>query len=150
MGFSGSLYNAEILPVFLRVMTVTPSMMFLFLPGRAISFVTKNFFSKANGNRGSAPNVAVVIVDGWPTDKVEEASRFARESGINIFFITVEGATENEKQYVVEPNFSHKVCNCPRNPPSVRICCALQSCDCHRGCSPTFKEVLSSLLGRRA
>ncbi|VFV46608.1 low quality protein: vitrin-like [Lynx pardinus] len=76
--------------------------------GRAISFVTKNFFSKANGNRGSAPNVAVVIVDGWPTDKVEEASRFARESGINIFFITIEGATENEKQYVVEPNFSHK------------------------------------------
>ncbi|XP_045740365.1 vitrin isoform X2 [Mirounga angustirostris] len=76
--------------------------------GRAISYVTKNFFSKANGNRGSAPNVAVVIVDGWPTDKVEEASRFARESGINIFFITVEGATENEKQYMAEPNFSNK------------------------------------------
>ncbi|XP_032737763.1 vitrin isoform X1 [Lontra canadensis] len=76
--------------------------------GRAISYVTKNFFSKANGNRGAAPNVAVVIVDGWPTDKVEEASRFARESGINIFFITVEGATENEKQYVTEPNFSNK------------------------------------------
>ncbi|XP_034856798.1 vitrin isoform X2 [Mirounga leonina] len=76
--------------------------------GRAISYMTKNFFSKANGNRGSAPNVAVVIVDGWPTDKVEEASRFARESGINIFFITVEGATENEKQYMAEPNFSNK------------------------------------------
>uniref|UniRef100_A0A8C7BS30 Vitrin n=1 Tax=Neovison vison TaxID=452646 RepID=A0A8C7BS30_NEOVI len=76
--------------------------------GRAISYMTKNFFSKANGNRGAAPNVAVVIVDGWPTDKVEEASRFARESGINIFFITVEGATENEKQYVTEPNFSNK------------------------------------------
>uniref|UniRef100_G1MGG8 Vitrin n=1 Tax=Ailuropoda melanoleuca TaxID=9646 RepID=G1MGG8_AILME len=76
--------------------------------GRAISYVTKNFFSKANGNRGGAPNVAVVIVDGWPTDKVEEASRLARESGINIFFITVEGATENEKQYVTEPNFSNK------------------------------------------
>uniref|UniRef100_A0A8C0LIW2 Vitrin n=1 Tax=Canis lupus dingo TaxID=286419 RepID=A0A8C0LIW2_CANLU len=76
--------------------------------GRAISYVTKNFFSKANGNRGGAPNVAVVIVDGWPTDKVEEASRFARESGINIFFITIEGATENEKQYVTEPNFSNK------------------------------------------
>ncbi|XP_066122992.1 vitrin isoform X1 [Saccopteryx bilineata] len=76
--------------------------------GRAISFVTKNFFSKANGNRGGAPNVAVVIVDGWPTDKVEEASRLARESGINIFFITVEGAVENEKQYVMEPNFANK------------------------------------------
>ncbi|XP_054423811.1 vitrin [Pteronotus mesoamericanus] len=76
--------------------------------GRAISFVTKNFFSKANGNRGSAPNVAVVMVDGWPTDKVEEASRLARESGINIFFITIEGAIENEKQYVPEPNFANK------------------------------------------
>ncbi|ERE68565.1 vitrin [Cricetulus griseus] len=76
---------------------------------RAISFVTKNFFSKANGNRGGAPNVAVVMVDGWPTDKVEEVSRVARESGINVFFITVEGAAESEKQYVVEPNFSSKV-----------------------------------------
>nr|XP_058934642.1 vitrin [Kogia breviceps] len=76
--------------------------------GRAISFVTQNFFSKSNGNRGSAPNVAVVMVDGWPTDKVEEASRFARESGINIFFITMEGASENEKQYVLEPNFANK------------------------------------------
>ncbi|KAI4577113.1 hypothetical protein MJT46_002948 [Ovis ammon polii x Ovis aries] len=76
--------------------------------GRAISFVTKNFFSKFNGNRGGAPNVAVVMVDGWPTDKVEEASRFARESGINIFFITIEGASENEKQYVLEPNFANK------------------------------------------
>ncbi|XP_027628794.1 vitrin isoform X3 [Tupaia chinensis] len=76
--------------------------------GRAISFVTKNFFSKANGNRGGAPNVAVVMVDGWPTDKVEEASRLARESGINIFFITIEGAVENEKQYVMEPNFANK------------------------------------------
>ncbi|KAF6107037.1 vitrin [Phyllostomus discolor] len=76
--------------------------------GRAISFVTKSFFSKANGNRGGAPNVAVVMVDGWPTDKVEEASRLARESGINIFFITIEGAVENEKQYVTEPNFANK------------------------------------------
>ncbi|XP_076961302.1 vitrin [Callospermophilus lateralis] len=76
--------------------------------GRAISFVTKTFFSKANGNRGGAPNVAVVMVDGWPTDKVEEASRLARESGINIFFITVEAAAENEKQYVMEPNFANK------------------------------------------
>ncbi|XP_005390916.1 PREDICTED: vitrin [Chinchilla lanigera] len=76
--------------------------------GGAISFVTKNFFSKANGNRSGAPNVAVVVLDGWPTDKVEEASRLARESGINIFFITIEAAIENEKQYVVEPNFANK------------------------------------------
>lgn len=53
--------------------------------------------------------MAVVMVDGWPTDKVEEASRFARESGVNIFFITIEGASENEKQYMLEPNFANKV-----------------------------------------
>ncbi|XP_006882418.1 PREDICTED: vitrin [Elephantulus edwardii] len=76
--------------------------------GRALSFVVKNFFSKASGNRHGVPNVAVVIVDGWPTDKVEEAARFARESGINVFFITIEGAVENEKQYVIEPNFANK------------------------------------------
>ncbi|XP_033000342.1 vitrin isoform X1 [Lacerta agilis] len=76
--------------------------------GRALSFVNKNFFEDANGNRGSAPNVAIVMVDGWPTDKVEEASRLARESGINIFFVTIEGPDENEKQNVVETNFVDK------------------------------------------
>ncbi|XP_019405277.1 PREDICTED: vitrin isoform X4 [Crocodylus porosus] len=76
--------------------------------GRALSFVNKNFFSDANGNRGGAPNVAIVMVDGWPTDKVEEASRLARESGINIFFVTIEAADENEKQNVIEPNFVDK------------------------------------------
>lgn len=77
--------------------------------GKALAYVNKHFFSDANGNRGSAPNVAVVLVDGWPTDKVEEASRLARESGINIFFVTVEGADESEKQSVLEANFVDKV-----------------------------------------
>ncbi|KAM9017911.1 LOW QUALITY PROTEIN: vitrin [Ara ararauna] len=76
--------------------------------GKALSFVNKNFFLDANGNRGGAPNVVVVVVDGWPTDQVEEASRLARESGINIFFVTVEAATEIEKQSVIEPDFVDK------------------------------------------
>ncbi|XP_069090993.1 vitrin isoform X2 [Pleurodeles waltl] len=76
--------------------------------GQALSYVNKNFFSDANGNRGGAPNVALVLVDGWPTDKVEVASRLARESGINIFFVTIEGADEHEKPHVVEPNFVDK------------------------------------------
>ncbi|KAM8809824.1 vitrin [Eudromia elegans] len=76
--------------------------------GRALSFVNKNFFSDANGNRGGAPNVAIVMVDGWPTDKVEEASRLARESGINIFFVTIEEAAESEKHNVIEPDFVDK------------------------------------------
>ncbi|KAG8123480.1 hypothetical protein E2320_018798 [Naja naja] len=76
--------------------------------GKALSFVNKNYFEDAHGNRGSAPNVAVVLVDGWPTDKVEEASRLARESGINIFFVTIEGPDENEKKNVIETNFVDK------------------------------------------
>ncbi|XP_063048390.1 vitrin isoform X2 [Engraulis encrasicolus] len=76
--------------------------------GKALSYINKHYFSDANGNRGGAPNVAVVLVDGWPTDKVEEASRLARESGINIFFVTIEGPDENEKENVVEPNFVDK------------------------------------------
>ncbi|NWU17961.1 VITRN protein, partial [Cephalopterus ornatus] len=76
--------------------------------GKALSFVNKNFFLDTNGNRGGAPNVVVVVVDGWPTDRVEEASRLARESGINIFFVTVEAAAQNEKQNVIEPNFVDK------------------------------------------
>ncbi|XP_032397464.1 vitrin isoform X10 [Etheostoma spectabile] len=76
--------------------------------GKALSYINKHYFSDVNGNRGAAPNVAVVLVDGWPTDKVEEASRLARESGINIFFVTIEGADDNEKQNLVETNFVDK------------------------------------------
>ncbi|XP_058507773.1 vitrin isoform X2 [Solea solea] len=76
--------------------------------GKALSYIDKHYFSDANGNRGGAPNVAVVLVDGWPTDKVEEASRLARESGINIFFVTIEGPDESERQNLVEANFVDK------------------------------------------
>ncbi|CAK6951755.1 vitrin [Scomber scombrus] len=76
--------------------------------GKALSYINKQYFSDANGNRGGAPNVAVVLVDGWPTDKVEEASRLARESGINIFFVTIEGPDDNEKHQLVEANFVDK------------------------------------------
>lgn len=84
------------------------------LTGKALSYINKQYFSDANGNRGGAPNVAVVLVDGWPTDKVEEASRLARESGINIFFVTIEGPDDNEKQNLIEANFVDKVEYCHR------------------------------------
>ncbi|XP_034040491.1 vitrin isoform X2 [Thalassophryne amazonica] len=76
--------------------------------GKALSYINKQYFSDTNGNRGGAPNVAVVLVDGWPTDKVEEASRLARESGINIFFVTIEGPDDSEKHNLVETNFVDK------------------------------------------
>ncbi|KAI3363059.1 hypothetical protein L3Q82_011721 [Scortum barcoo] len=42
--------------------------------GKALTYINKQYFSDANGNRGGAPNVAVVLVDGWPTDKVERGA----------------------------------------------------------------------------
>lgn len=94
--------------LFLSVSLLPPGV----LAGKALSYINKQYFSDASGNRGGAPNVAVVLVDGWPTDKVEEASRLGRESGINIFFVTIEGADDNEKQNLVEPNFVDKVEYC--------------------------------------
>lgn len=82
--------------------------------GKALSYINKQYFTDANGNRGGAPNVAVVLVDGWPTDKVEEASRLARESGINIFFVTIEGPDDVEKHNMVENDFVDKVGCCQR------------------------------------
>uniref|UniRef100_UPI00398F5E3D vitrin isoform X2 n=1 Tax=Pristiophorus japonicus TaxID=55135 RepID=UPI00398F5E3D len=76
--------------------------------GRALNHAIESFFSNEQGNRGGAPNVVVILVDGWPTDRVEEAARLARESGINIFFITVEGAEQDERQNLVERNFVDK------------------------------------------
>lgn len=90
------------------------------LTGKALTYINRQYFSDANGNRGGAPNVAVVLVDGWPTDKVEEASRLARESGINIFFVTIEGPDDNEKQNLVEANFVDKVGCCHRGVPVLR------------------------------
>ncbi|KAA8583980.1 hypothetical protein FQN60_015188 [Etheostoma spectabile] len=82
--------------------------------GKALSYINKHYFSDVNGNRGAAPNVAVVLVDGWPTDKVEEASRLARESGINIFFVTIEGADDNEKQNLAVQPLVKRVCDTDR------------------------------------
>lgn len=96
----------------LSLFTLPPSLSLLppcVRAGKALSYINRQYFSDANGNRGGAPNVAVVLVDGWPTDKVEEASRLARESGINIFFVTIEGPDDNERQHLVEANFVDKV-----------------------------------------
>lgn len=53
--------------------------------------------------------MVVVMVDGWPTDRVEEASRLARESGINIFFVTIEAAAENEGIFILSLYSDHNM-----------------------------------------
>uniref|UniRef100_A0A8C4QPI6 Vitrin n=1 Tax=Eptatretus burgeri TaxID=7764 RepID=A0A8C4QPI6_EPTBU len=73
--------------------------------GKGLQHVYKTFFLDKSGNRGRAPNVAVVLLDGWPSDAVKEPARLAREAGINIFMVTVEEADQDEKKLVSEADF---------------------------------------------
>ncbi len=51
----------------------------------------------------------MVFVDGWPSDNVEEAAILARESGINIFFVSVAKPAPEEMSLVSEQDFMRKV-----------------------------------------
>ncbi|XP_078452213.1 vitrin isoform X6 [Lampetra planeri] len=73
--------------------------------GRGLREVFDTVFLDENGNRGRAPNVVVVLLDGWPTDKLGDAARLSRESGINIFMVTVEEASSEEKRLLPEPDY---------------------------------------------
>uniref|UniRef100_A0A8C4QJW5 VWFA domain-containing protein n=1 Tax=Eptatretus burgeri TaxID=7764 RepID=A0A8C4QJW5_EPTBU len=76
--------------------------------GRAIDEVVQSFFQASAGNRREAPNAAVLLLDGWPSDDLEVPARAARETGINIFIVTVEGATSEELASGVHGDFVNK------------------------------------------
>ena len=61
-----------------------------------MNHVNEKYFIDSNGNRGRAPNVAVVLVYGWSSDKVDKAARLARESGVNYFLVSVEGKVSGD------------------------------------------------------
>lgn len=69
----------------------------------------RNFFNPDYGVRRGYPRVIVVFVDGWPSDNVEEASVLARESGINVFFVSVAKPAPEEVNMVSDADFMRKV-----------------------------------------
>lgn len=69
----------------------------------------RTFFNPDFGVRRGYPRVIVVFVDGWPSDNVEEAAILARESGINVFFVSVSKPTPEEMSLVSEQDFMRKV-----------------------------------------
>lgn len=77
--------------------------------GKAILHTVRNFFNPDFGVRRGYPRVIVVFVDGWPSDNVEEAAVLARESGINVFFVSVAKPAPEEMSMVSEPDFMRKV-----------------------------------------
>lgn len=51
----------------------------------------------------------MVLVDGWPSYRVEEALRPAWESGVNVFLGTVKGLDDGERPDMAESDFQDKV-----------------------------------------
>ncbi|XP_029900693.1 cochlin [Myripristis murdjan] len=76
--------------------------------GKAIMHTAESFFGPERGGRRGYPRVMVVLVDGWPSDDLETASTLARESGINVFMVSIAKATPEELGAVRDPDFMKK------------------------------------------
>ncbi|KAM9842568.1 cochlin [Aulostomus maculatus] len=77
--------------------------------GRAIIHTAERFFTQENGGRRGHPRVMVVLIDGWPSDSLERAAMFARESGINVFLVSVAKPAPEELAMVPDKDFMKKV-----------------------------------------
>lgn len=51
----------------------------------------------------------VVLIDGWPSDDLEHAATLARESGINVFLVSVAKPAPEELNMVPDKHFMKKV-----------------------------------------
>ncbi|XP_062296767.1 cochlin [Scomber scombrus] len=76
--------------------------------GKAIMHTAETFFTQENGGRRGHPRVMVVLVDGWPSDDLEQAAMFARESGINVFLVSVAKPAPEELAMVRDKDFMKK------------------------------------------
>ncbi|KAK1894529.1 Cochlin [Dissostichus eleginoides] len=76
--------------------------------GKAIMHTAETFFSQENGARRGHPRVMMVLVDGWPSDDLEQAAMLARESGINVFLVSVARPAAEELTMVRDKDFMKK------------------------------------------
>ena len=65
----------------------------------------ETFFSSDLGVRRGHPRVIVALVDGWPSDSLAEAAVLARDSGINLFMVTVAKPSPEEVSRVSDLDF---------------------------------------------
>lgn len=79
------------------------------LAGKAIMHTAKTFFTQENGSRRGHPRVMVVLIDGWPSDNLEQAATLARESGINVFLVSIAKPAPEELNMVPDKHFMKKV-----------------------------------------
>jgi len=59
------------------------------MTGLAIKYVMNAAFTAEAGDRPKVPNVAVIVTDGRPQDRVAEVAAEAREKGIEIYAVGV-------------------------------------------------------------
>ncbi|XP_042194286.1 cochlin [Callorhinchus milii] len=76
--------------------------------GKALIYTTETFFTREKGIRAGYPKVVIVLVDGWPTDNMEEAAHLAKKSGINVFIVSVAKPLPEEQKMVSDPNYIEK------------------------------------------
>ena len=77
--------------------------------GKAIMHTAETFFTQENGGRRGHPRVMMVLIDGWPSDDLEQAAMLARESGINVFLVSVAKPAPEELSMVRDKDFTRKV-----------------------------------------
>ncbi|XP_071355221.1 cochlin [Trachinotus anak] len=76
--------------------------------GKAIMHTAETFFIQENGGRRGHPRVMVVLIDGWPSDDLEQAAKFARDSGVNVFLVSVAKPAPEELAMVRDKDFVKK------------------------------------------
>ncbi|XP_035529353.1 cochlin [Morone saxatilis] len=76
--------------------------------GKAIMHTAETFYTQENGGRRGHPRVMMVLIDGWPSDDLDQAAMLARESGINVFLVSVAKPAPEELAMVRDKEFMKK------------------------------------------
>ncbi|KAM9354791.1 cochlin [Pholidichthys leucotaenia] len=76
--------------------------------GKAIMHAAETFFTQEHGGRRGHPRIMIVLVDGWPSDNLEQAAMLARETGINVFMVPVAKPAPEELNMVQDKDFTKK------------------------------------------
>uniref|UniRef100_A0A8C6LB49 Matrilin 4 n=1 Tax=Nothobranchius furzeri TaxID=105023 RepID=A0A8C6LB49_NOTFU len=79
------------------------------MTGLAIRYLMNEAFSPEQGDRPEVPNVAVIVTDGRPQDRVAEVAAEAREKGIEIFAVGVARADMTSLRAMASPPFEDHV-----------------------------------------
>ncbi|XP_028432025.1 matrilin-4 isoform X3 [Perca flavescens] len=79
------------------------------MTGLAIKYIMDSAFIAEEGDRPQVPNVAVIVTDGRPQDRVAEVAAEAREKGIEIYAVGVARADMASLRAMASPPFEDHV-----------------------------------------